>query len=77
MATEKSPINDGFDGKIIYTWWIVHCHVRLPESISQQNSQFWTSFVGICWIPDLFPPGKQPHRQFGAEPFAAGQVRRS
>ena len=34
MAIEHlRPINVGFDfnGKIIYEWWIVHCHVWLPE----------------------------------------------
>jgi len=29
----KPPRNGGFNGKIIYKWQIVHCHVWLPEGI--------------------------------------------
>ena len=50
----KSPINRGLNRKIVYYWWIFHCHVWLPEGNStptRTNDQLVVSGVFDVWFP--------------------------
>ena len=46
----KSSRNGDFNRKIIYKWWICHCHVWLPE-----GSIFWGPCLQYCDIYSIWP----------------------
>ena len=55
MAIGNLLYYGGFNGKIIYKWWIVHCHVWLPEVTTKEYSgpAVWVDCsvdsIGNCW----------------------------
>ena len=54
----KATINGGFNGKIIYKWAILHCHVWLPEGNTFFLASHMISSQDMdpveCWSPDLW-----------------------